>query len=148
MRKRCRAGALIARDGHLMLVTLRPAGEVIAAKDLPAPEGRAPSANERKMADQLVGMLEDTFDPAAFEDRYRQQVEALVAAKARGRRFTFERAKRERKPADLERALAASLERMKERAQCLKRPNRASRSPPDRGRSGRARSASAWSACR
>src|SRR5438128_8971194 len=42
MRKQPYVGALTAEDGHLMLVTLRNAEEVLSAKDLPRPSGRAP----------------------------------------------------------------------------------------------------------
>lgn len=111
MRKRHHAGALRAHGDHLVLVTLRHAGEVVERSEMPAPPGREPTANERAMAIQLVSMLEGELDLAAFRDEYRERVLALVEAKAKGRTFTFERAKRERRPEELEQALAASLTR-------------------------------------
>ena len=42
MRKQPYVGALRAEDNHLMLFTLRNAEEVLSAKDLPRPSGRAP----------------------------------------------------------------------------------------------------------
>ncbi len=58
MRKKAYVGALRAEGDYLTLVTLRNAEEVISAKDLPKPAGRAPTAKELGMAKQLVEMLE------------------------------------------------------------------------------------------
>src|SRR5256714_6459728 len=57
MRKQPYVGALRAEDDHLMLVTLRNAEEVLSAKDLPRPSGRAPDKKELAMATQLVELL-------------------------------------------------------------------------------------------
>src|SRR5258705_1723890 len=58
MRNKPYAGALRAEGDYLLLVTLRNAAEVISARDLPKPAGRAPTARELAMAKQLVGLLE------------------------------------------------------------------------------------------
>ncbi len=84
MRKKEYVGALRVEQGWLMLITLRHAEEVVAAEDLEAPPGRKPDSNERKMAEQLIGALEDEFDPAAWHDEYRERVMELIEMKARG----------------------------------------------------------------
>ena len=44
MRNKSYIGALRSQDGYLVLVTLRNAAEVISARELPKPAGRAPTA--------------------------------------------------------------------------------------------------------
>lgn len=109
MRKTEYQGSLRAEGDYLMLITLRHAEEVIPASALPAPGGRALAEPEVAMARQLVGALEDVFDPAAYRDEYRERVLELVRAKAAGRRLPPRRV--ERKPAapSLTKALQASL---------------------------------------
>ncbi len=71
MRKQPYVGALRAENDHLVLVALRHAGEVLSAKDLPRPAGRAPEKKELSMAKQLVELLKGEFDPKDFKDEYR-----------------------------------------------------------------------------
>lgn len=115
MRKKEYAGALLAHGDHLMLLTLRHAGEVVDAKALPRPGGRKPEAREIAMARQLVSALEAEFDLAAFHDEYRKRVEELVRTKAEG--GTIEVKKFERKPSkeSLGDLLKASVKQAKER---------------------------------
>ena len=116
MRKKDYAGALLAHDGYLMLVTLRHAGEVVPASALPAPGGRKPDEREIRMAQQLVSALEDELDMTQFRDEYRERVLELVVAKAEGKSVPLKKARR-RKAADdsLGKLLEASLKRTKER---------------------------------
>ncbi len=73
------------------------------------PPGRAPDAREIKLAEQLIGTLEDEFDPAAYRDEHREKVLALLEAKAKGKVVRFPKAAR-RKPTDsLLKDLQASL---------------------------------------
>ena len=109
MRNRAYVGALRASEGFLMLVALRHAGEVVDAASLPAPSGPALTAKEVAMAEQLVTMLEERYDPAAFHDEYRERLEKLIEAKAHHKVYRFERAAPKRRKEDLDRALAASL---------------------------------------
>jgi DNA end-binding protein Ku len=113
MRNHAYVGALRASDGYLMLVALRHAGEVIDASSLPAPSGPALTAKELAMAEQLVTMLEERYDPAAFHDEYRERLEKLIAAKAHHKVYRFERPAPKRRTEDLDRALAASLTRIR-----------------------------------
>ena len=113
MRKRSYVGALRADGGYLMLIALRHAGEVVDASALPAPSGPALTAKELAMAEQIVGMLEEEFDPASFRDDYREPLLKLIEAKTRGKVYRFERASSRPRSENLERALAASLTRIK-----------------------------------
>jgi DNA end-binding protein Ku len=113
MRKRSYVGALRVEDGYLMLVALRHASEVVDASELPSPAGPPPSAKEVAMAEQLVAMLEDEYDPSAFRDEYRERLLALIASKNSGKVYRFERPAPKRRTEDLTRALAASLTKMK-----------------------------------
>lgn len=110
MRKRQYRGVLHARDGYLVLSTLRLGATLIRTEDLDAPGGEVVAARERAMARQLVAALEGPFDPADFKDTYRARVDELIAAKARGRRTTI-RKFHPAKPAgkDLSQLLQASL---------------------------------------
>jgi DNA end-binding protein Ku len=85
MRKKEYVGALRPEGRTLALVTLRRAGEVLEASELPAPGGRAPEAAEIRMAEQLVGALAGDFDPSEFRDEYRKRVLDFVKAKSEGR---------------------------------------------------------------
>ena len=113
MRKQHYAGALRSEGGYLMLVAMRHAGEVIDTAALPAPEGPALTPKELKMADQLVAMLEDEYDPAAFRDDYRKRLAELIDAKSHGKLFRFERAAPKRSSDTLEHALTASLAKLR-----------------------------------
>lgn len=110
MRKKHYLGALRPRDGRLMLVTLRHAGEVISAADLPAPRGRELAKRELAMARQLVEALEDDFRPDEYVDEYRESVRELIAAKAEGAPAKVAPFRPKQPTDDLDRALAASLE--------------------------------------
>ncbi len=115
MRKKSYIGALRGDKGYLQMITLRHAGEIVAASELPRPEGRPLEKQEIKMAEQLVRALEDTFDPAAFRDEYRQRVLELVETKARGGTVKFEKpAKKKTKVVSLQDLLKKSVQRAEE----------------------------------
>jgi DNA end-binding protein Ku len=110
MRNRPYRGVLRARDGYLVLATLRLGATLIRTEDLEAPAGEGVDAKERTMARQLVAALEGPFDPADFKDTYRARVEELIAAKARGRRTTVRKFEPRKPPRrDLSQLLQASL---------------------------------------
>jgi DNA end-binding protein Ku len=115
MRRQRSFGVLEARDGHLLLIAMRPANEVVPAATLDAPRTSAVRAAERKLADQLVAALEAPFDPAALQDDYRERVAKLLAAKAKGRSFTVHEPRAPRRTTDLATALERSLAAAKER---------------------------------
>lgn len=110
MRKKSYIGSLVARDGHLAIVTLRHPEEVIPASALPRPRGPEPTEKEQKLARQLVAAFAESFDPTEYEDAYRHRVLELVETKARGGEIEA-REPVERQPAEasLTRMLEASL---------------------------------------
>jgi DNA end-binding protein Ku len=113
MRNKVYVGALRAEGDYLMLVTLRNAEEVISARDLPKPAGRAPTQKELNMAKQLVGLLEDDFNAADYKDEYRQRVMEFIEHKAKGKAPRLRAVKARRKPASLDSVLAKSLASLK-----------------------------------
>lgn len=110
MRKKQYVGALVPESGYLMLITLRHAGEVVEAKELPAPEGRALDKKEKALAEQLIAALEGEWNPEEFKDEYRDRLLDFIKAKAKGKapKVRKLRPKRESKK-DLAEILAASL---------------------------------------
>lgn len=113
MRNKSYIGALRSQDGYLVLCTLRNAAEVISARELPKPAGRAPSAKELNMAKQLVGMLEGEFNAAEFEDEYRKRVMEFIERKAKGHAPKLKAVKTKRKTTSLDSVLAKSLAALK-----------------------------------
>ncbi len=113
MRKHTYHGALFARDGYLMLATLRHASELVSADSLPRPTGRAHSERELSMAEQLIASYSGPFDLAAFHDEYRERVLDLVKKKAAGKRVRVARAPEKKSEGSLVEALQRSLKQSK-----------------------------------
>ena len=113
MRKQPYVGALRAEGDHLVLFTLRNAEEVLSAKDLPRPAGRAPEKKELSMARQLVELLEGEFNPEDFKDEYRARVMEFLKKKAKGHAPRLRLVKTKRKAASLDKVLSKSIEALK-----------------------------------
>ncbi|HEV2828071.1 MAG TPA: Ku protein [Pyrinomonadaceae bacterium] len=113
MRKKHYVGALRSEGDYLVLVTLRNAEEVISARDLPKPAGRAPTQKELNMAKQLIGMLEDEFNAADYKDEYRERVMEFIEKKAKGKAPRLHAVKTRRKPSSLDSVLEKSLQALK-----------------------------------
>ena len=113
MRKQPYVGALRAVDDYLMLFTLRKAEEVLSAKDLPKPSGRAPDKKELAMATQLVELLKGEFDPKEYKDEYRERVMEFVEKKAKGHKPRLKLVKSKRKTTSLDKVLSKSIETLK-----------------------------------
>lgn len=110
MRKKEYVGALRCHDGYLLLITLRHAEEVLTAREIGSPSGKAPDAREIKMAEQLVSVLEDEFRPDDYADEYRERVMKHIEAKAKGGKPRLQALpKRRAEPKSLMDTLAASL---------------------------------------
>jgi DNA end-binding protein Ku len=110
---------LRARDGVLVLATMLFDDEVIAPDHLEVPTAvsTAPTEREIKMATQLVESLSAPFEPAKYQDDYRQKVLALIEAKADGEVIEKPQAPAPAAPVvDLMAALEASLEAAKQRS--------------------------------
>jgi len=116
MRKQLYVGALRAEDDHLVLFTLRHTEEVLSAKDLPRPAGRAPDKKELSMAKQLVELLKGEFDPKDYKDEYRERVMEFVEKKAKGHRPKLHLVKTKRKTTSLDKVLSKSIETLKKKA--------------------------------
>ncbi len=113
MRKQPYVGALRAEGDHLVLFTLRSPEEVLSAKELPRPAGRAPDKKELKMAKQLVELLKGEFNSKDYQDEYRQRLKEFVEKKAKGRAPKLHLVKNKRQPASLEKILSKSIESLK-----------------------------------
>lgn len=113
MRNKAYVGALRAEGDYLVLVTLRNAEEVISARDLPRPAGRAPTQKELAMAKQLVALLEGEFNPADYKDEYRERVMEFIERKARGKAPRLQTVKTRRKAGSLDSVLEKSLQSLR-----------------------------------
>jgi DNA end-binding protein Ku len=109
MRNKRYLGLLRTNGDYLMLISLRYADEVLAAKELPAPEGKTLDDRELKMAQQLIEALKGEFEPTQFNDEYRERVRELVEAKAAGHKPRLETIKKPKTTESLADALEASL---------------------------------------
>lgn len=115
MRKKSYIGALRGENGYLKLITLRYAGEVVDASELPRPEGRALEKQEVRMAEQLVRALAGDFNPAEYRDQYGDRVREFVETKARGGTVTFQKiAEKNPKVVSLSDLLKQSIEQAAE----------------------------------
>jgi DNA end-binding protein Ku len=88
LRTREQLVALRPADGALRIETMRFHDEVIEPEslDIPKPSKKV-GDREVKMADSLVASLKADFDPAEYEDTYRERVLEVVMAKAEGRQI-------------------------------------------------------------
>jgi DNA end-binding protein Ku len=97
-------------DGVLALHTMRFHDEIVRAKELDPPKaGKGPAKREVDMAGQLVKSLHRKFDPADYEDTYREAVLELIKRKAKGEDLSPEEPEPEEETSDLAAALQASL---------------------------------------
>lgn len=113
MRGKEQFGAMRVHAGYLVLVTLRPAEEVVPAESLRPPGGKPLVERELKLARQLIGMLATDFDPAAYRDEYRDRVLELVARKASGERVKVVPLKPRKRTLGIGQALEESLKQAK-----------------------------------
>ena len=103
--------AIRARDGVLVLHTLRFADELVPGGDIDvAAPSRGPGDREVKMAAQLVDTLHTEFDPADYEDEYRAAVLAVVERKRKGEEIVPEEEPEGDDAPDLLATLKASLD--------------------------------------
>ena len=102
--------ALRALEEVMALSTLRFEDEVVSGGELEvASPTRKPSAQEVKMAKQLVGMMDAEFDPSGYEDTYREAVLGLIKRKAKGEEIDLDAEEEPEHGDDLGAALKASL---------------------------------------
>jgi DNA end-binding protein Ku len=109
MRRKRYIGALSAHDGYLVMTTLRRADQVLSFSGVEPGKAVAPRANELKLAEQLVESITADFDPAAWQNEYRERLCKLIQAKARGKKIAPVRVKKKPSQADLAASLRASI---------------------------------------
>jgi DNA end-binding protein Ku len=102
--------AIRALDDVVALHTMRFADELVDPAKLDVPRAkRAPNRREVEMAGRLVESLHASFEPEDFSDSYRERVQQLIEAKARGETPEIEQPPPRAQDADLMGALEASL---------------------------------------
>jgi DNA end-binding protein Ku len=112
MRGKQHLAAIRPIDGALALHTVRFADEIVDRKDIEGTSTRATVTDrELKAAGQLIDSLTSEWKPAQYHDTYREQVEDLVARKAKGDEIVAEPKAEEDSPKvlDLMAALEASI---------------------------------------
>ena len=117
MRNKQYVAAIRAQDGRLVMSTLAYADEVVdpaSIDELATLDDVDVTAKEVAMAESLVDSLAAEFQPDKYHDEYREQVLALIDAKAAGEEFEMPAAEAEKpKVVDLMAALEASVEAAK-----------------------------------
>lgn len=85
-REREHLAAVKAHGRALMLDTMHFADEIRPEEDLKLPKEKANlKERELKLAEQLVDMLTDKFDPEKYKDTYRENLEKLIESKLKGK---------------------------------------------------------------
>jgi DNA end-binding protein Ku len=103
--------AIRARDGVLTLHTMRFADELRAAKDIDVGSPRQKAGKrEVDMAAKLLETLYEEFDPAAYDDEYREAVLEMIKRKAAGKEIAPPAEEAPGEEAELIAALQASLD--------------------------------------
>lgn len=113
MREKRYLGALMVLQGYLALVSLRWADQVLDLPAFQAPQGKAPSAQEIKLGEQLVQAISGNFDATLWQDEYREKLWALIRAKAAGKVARMPKARHQRDSDGLADSLRKSLQTMK-----------------------------------
>jgi DNA end-binding protein Ku len=83
-REREHLAAVKANGRALMLDTMHFADEIRSEEDLKLPAETKLKDQELKLAEQLVEMLTDEFDPKKYKDTYRENLEKLIDSKLKG----------------------------------------------------------------
>jgi DNA end-binding protein Ku len=115
MRKKRYVGALSTLDGYLVMSTLRRAEQVLSFSGIEPAKTAAPNANELKLGQQLVESIAGDFDPQLWQNDYRQRLDKLIAAKARGEKLERHVPKKRKPQASLADSLRASIAATKEK---------------------------------
>jgi DNA end-binding protein Ku len=116
IREKERLCILRVRDGSVVLETMKWPDEIRQAEFDQLDKKPRLSAQELKMAQQLIDQLTGEFDPEVFEDSYRRRVEEAIEAKIEGNEITVTPAEAPtEKVVDLLEALKSSVEQTKTR---------------------------------
>jgi DNA end-binding protein Ku len=112
IRNKERLCALRAMDGTLVLETLFYADEVRAERGTELPEVEV-SDRELEMAEALIDLLTEPFDPEKYHDKYRDALMQVIEAKLEGQELAEAPAAAPAKVVDLMAALKASVDAAK-----------------------------------
>ncbi len=116
IRNKERLCALRPMNGTLVLETLFYADEIRAERDAELPEVEV-SERELEMANALIDLLTEPFDPEKYHDEYRGALMEVIEAKLQGQEIVEAPAAPAAKVTDLMTALKESVERAKKRRQ-------------------------------
>jgi DNA end-binding protein Ku len=116
IREKERLCTLRVRDDVLILETMKWPDEIRRPDFAQLDETLRVSAQELKMARQLIDQLSDEFEPEVFEDSYRHRIEEAIEAKIEGNEIAVAPAEApSEKVVDLLEALKASVDQTKAR---------------------------------
>ncbi len=90
MRSKQHLAAIKPLGNALELNIMRFSNEVIDESHYKIPKGHAPKPAALKMAKQLIDTLVADFDPNEYHDQYRENLEKIIAGKAKGKEIEFE----------------------------------------------------------
>jgi DNA end-binding protein Ku len=116
LRNKRYVGALQASGGYLLLDTLRYSEQIVEVGAVRPGPNRAPDKREIALAEQLIGALEDRFDPGEFRDEYQEQLKEMLKAKAAGKVVRFPKAPKPARTDSLVASLQASLKASRKEA--------------------------------
>ncbi|HEY9783864.1 MAG TPA: Ku protein [Candidatus Obscuribacterales bacterium] len=99
--------------GMLMLETLLYPDEIRVEPSQSMSEGK-PTRQELQMAEKLIELMDDKFEPEKYKDHYREALEELIEAKLSDKEIALPAKKPAGKVVDLMDALSESLSKIKE----------------------------------
>lgn len=112
IRNKQRLCALRPMDGTLMMSTLLYPDEIRVSRGKPLPTVDV-SDKELAMANSLIDMMTEPFDPESYKDSYREALLSIIEAKLEGKEVVAAPAPAAGKVVDLMEALQASMESLK-----------------------------------
>lgn len=112
MRDKQHLGCLRVREGVITLEKMFFHDEIRPLDEVAPPQQKVAKA-ELDMATALIEQFTGTFEPAKYEDTYREALCAIIRAKQKGETVTAARPEEDDEPANLLAALKASVEAAK-----------------------------------
>ncbi|HEY0799109.1 MAG TPA: Ku protein [Candidatus Baltobacteraceae bacterium] len=97
IRSREHLAALKPNGEALVLELMHFADEMVAQSDLEFPKADTPAEGEMKVAKMLIDTMTTTFEPEKFHDTYREQILAMIEARAAGQEVPKGKAKAPRR---------------------------------------------------
>lgn len=96
-------------DSLLALHTLHYQDEIVPRSEITVPDVKV-TANELEMAESLIGVMVQKFQPEDYRDEYREAVREIIQAKVRGEEIKITEMPKFEEIPDLMSALKASIE--------------------------------------